>query len=150
VDDATRQALIDGAPKVIPFIERTGLEVLDLDRGWCRVRVPLEPNVNHVGTMYAGALFTLAEFPGGLIFLSAFDAERYYPVVKDLQIRFRRPATTDVTVEVRITDEEVARIQAAADDVGKADYAWDCDLVDAHGEVVATTHNVYQLRRHGT
>lgn len=130
----------------IPFLERTGIVVDHAERGLVRLRMPFEPNVNHVGMMYAGALFTLAEVPGGTIFLTSFDAKKYYPIVKDLQIRFRRPATTDITVEVRISDEEIARITAEADANGKADYGWECELKDAGGEVVALSRNTYQMR----
>ena len=122
----------------IPFVERTGLEILELERGYVKMRMPLGPNINHVEMMYAGALYTLAELPGGAIFTTSFDVSRYYPIVKDMSIRFRRPAKSDVTV------------QAEADREGKADYEWDCELRDASGEVVATTHNVYQLRRIGS
>ena len=45
---------------------------------------------------------------------------------------------------------KAAESQAEADREGKADYEWDCELRDASGEVVATTHNVYQLRRIGS
>lgn len=132
-----------------PFATRCGSTVEELERGYCRMRMPFEPNVNHVGTMYAGALFTLAELPGGVIFLSSFDTRNYYPIVKDMQIRFRRPAKTDITVEVRISEEEVQRIQAEADANGKADYEWECELKDASGEVVAISRNLYQLRKIG-
>ena len=67
-----------------------------------------------------------------------------------MKIRFRRPAKTDITVEVRITPEQVAEIQAEAEANGKADYSWKCELKDESGEVVAITENVYQLRRFGT
>jgi len=132
----------------IPFAERTGVQVVELDRGYVKMKMPFEPNVNHVGMMYAGALFTLAEVPGGAIFLSTFDAKRYYPIVKDLKIKFVKPAMTDITVEVRLTDEDAARIAAEADAKGKADYAWECELKDADGNVVAVTQNTYQMRAH--
>ncbi len=133
-----------------PFIERCGSKVLELSQGYCKMMMPIEPNINHVGTMYAGALFTLAELPGGVIFLSSFDVSRFYPIVKDMQIRFRRPACTDITVEVRVSEEEVARLQTEADTNAKADYAWDCELKDSNGEVVAISRNTYQLRKIGT
>ena len=130
----------------IPFLERTGIVVEHAERGFVRLRMPFEPNVNHVGMMYAGALFTLAEVPGGALFTTTFDGKRFYPLVKDLQIRFRRPATTDITVEVRMTDEEAERIAVEADREGKADYSWESDLIDARGEVVALSKNLYQMR----
>ena len=134
----------------IPFTERCGVRVELAERGHVRLRMPFEPNVNHVGIMYAGALFTLAEVPGGTLFTTTFDHRRFYPIVKDVQIRFRRPATTDITVEVRMSEVEAARISAEAEAEGKADYEWECELVDAHGEVVALTKNTYQLRAIGS
>lgn len=134
----------------MPFVERTGLQVVDLAPGYVKMKMPFEPNINHVQMMYAGALFTLAELPGGAIFATSFDAKRFYPIVKDMSIRFRRPAKTDVTVEVRLSPEDAAEIQARADEHGKADYEWECELKDDSGEVVAITKNVYQLRKIGT
>ena len=67
-----------------------------------------------------------------------------------MHLRFRRPAKTDITVEVRMSQEEIEEIQARADADGKADYSWECELKDASGEVVATSVNVYQLRKIGT
>ncbi|MEZ5168388.1 MAG: PaaI family thioesterase [Acidimicrobiales bacterium] len=133
--------------ETIPFLGHTGVVVEHAERGFVRLRMPFEPNVNHVGMMYAGALFTLAEVPGGTLFLTTFDAKRFYPIVKNLEIRFRRPALTDVRVEVGMSDEEAARITAEAEANGKADYAWECQLTDASGEVVAISQNLYQMRR---
>src|SRR5690606_38178975 len=55
--DTLKQA----ASAPFPFAERCGAVVEALEVGYCRMRMPFEPNINHVGTMYAGALFTLAE-----------------------------------------------------------------------------------------
>lgn len=133
----------------IPFCQRTGVQLIECDVGYVKLKMPFEENVNHVGIMYAGALFTLAEVPGGALFMTVFDGKKYYPIVKDMKIRFRRPAKTDITVEVRVTEDEVAAIQERAERDGKADYSWECELKDESGEVVALTENLYQLRRFG-
>lgn len=143
-------AIREASDNSFPFIQRTGAKILDLDVGYCKMVMPFEPNINHVGIMYAGALYTLAELPGGPIYMTTFDVKRFYPIVKDMSIHFRRPATTDVTVEVRLDPEEAKRIQDVADAEGKCDFEWDTELKDAKGEVVARTHNVYQLRRIGS
>jgi len=132
--------------RLIPFIGNTGLVIELAEPRHVKLRMPFEPNVNHVGIMYAGALFTLAEVPGGALFTTTFDVRRYYPIVKQLSIRFRRPATTDITVEVTMSAEEMARVSAEADNAGKADYGWDAQLLDATGEVVAIAESLYQLR----
>lgn len=141
------EKLTAGNWETIPFLAHTGIIVDHAERGFVRLRMPFEPNVNHVGMMYAGALFTLAEVPGGTLFLTTFDASKFYPIVKDLKIRFRRPAMTDITVEVRMDDDEAARIAAEAEENGKADYSWESKLKDTTGEVVAISQNLYQMRR---
>ena len=133
--------------KGIPFAGRSEVKVLELEPGYVKMMMPLEPNINHVGTMYAGALFTLAELPGGAIFVSTFDASRFFPLIKGMEIKFLKPATTDIMVEVRLSPEDASKIQDEANEHGKADYGWDCELRDANGQVVAVSSNRYQLRR---
>jgi len=130
----------------IEFAGRTGVKVLAMEPGYVKLMMPLEPNLNHVGTMYAGALFTLAELPGGAIFLTTFDARRFFPLIKGMDIKFLKPAATDITVEVRLDSEQATEIQNAANEVGKADYEWECELKDADSRVVAVASCRYQLR----
>jgi acyl-coenzyme A thioesterase PaaI-like protein len=126
-----------------PFVERTGLELLHVERGRAVLRLPFEPNINHVGMVYAGALFTVAEVPGGVLFASAFDLTRFYPIVGDLKIRFAKPARSAVLVDARMTDDEIERVAAELDDAGKAKWVLTQELVDEGGTVVATTEATY-------
>lgn len=126
-----------------PFVERAGLEVLHVERGRAVLRLPFEPNINHVGIIYAGALFTLAEVPGGVLFVSAFDISRFYPIVGELQIRFRSPARSSVMVDARMTDDELGRVAAELDQTGKARWELSQELVDESGTVVATSFGSY-------
>ena len=48
-----------------------------------------------------------------------------------------------------LSEEEIARIEKTTEEVGKCDFEWDVELKDANGEVVAITHNVYQMRKIG-
>lgn len=132
--------------KPFPFVERLGLRAEVLTRGRVRLAVPLAGNGNHIGSMYAGALFTLAEIPGGALYLSSFDTERFYPVVKEMTIRFLKPATTDATVEITLSADAIAAIEAEAAARGKAEYVLEGEIRDAAGQVVAASRGVYQLR----
>ena len=133
----------------IEFVKRTGLKIDALERGRVVCRMPLAGNVNHIGTMYAGALFTLAEIPGGALFLSSFDTSRYYPIVTDLQISFKKAVKSDATVEMTLDDAEIDRIQADAQANGKALFELSGELKNADGDVVATYVGQYQLRQIG-
>jgi acyl-coenzyme A thioesterase PaaI-like protein len=130
----------------VAFIDNMGLETVEVRPRYAKLKAPLKGNENHIGIMYAGALFTLAEVPGGTLFSTSFDATKYYPIVKEMSIRFRRPATTDITLEMTMTEDEVNRIQAEAEANGKADYILEGELKDESGEVVALSKGVYQIR----
>ena len=115
--------------------------------GYVKCLMPLEGNINHVGIMYAGSLFTLGEIIGGIMWGLMFDVENFYPIVKEINIRFTRPAATDVTLEVDFDKEASDRIQAEAQKEGKADYTLDLDLKDMRGETVALVHGIWQIRQ---
>ncbi len=132
----------------IAFVKRMNLKAEVLEPGFVRLRVPLAGNENHIGSMYAGALFTLAEIPGGALFLTSFDASKFYPIVKEMNLRFRRPATGDIVVEARLSAEEIERLQGEAQANGKAEYVLELQLTDGSGEVVALSRGIYQLRKH--
>jgi acyl-coenzyme A thioesterase PaaI-like protein len=130
------------------FVERCGLKALRLAPRRVKLGMPLAGNQNHIGTMYAGALFTVAEIPGGALYLTTFDVEKFYPVLKAMNIRFRRPAASAVTVEVVLPEDEAARIAAEAEARGKSEFILKAAVEDAAGVVVAETEGIYQLRTH--
>lgn len=130
----------------ITFVQRSGLKAEALEPGYVRLRMPLAGNQNHIGSMYAGALFTLAEIPGGALFLTSFDAQRFYPIIKEMNLRFRRPASGDIRVEARLSVDEIQHLQKQATEQGKAEYLLELQLTDDSGEVVALSRGVYQLR----
>nr|WP_298141963.1 YiiD C-terminal domain-containing protein [uncultured Pseudomonas sp.] len=132
----------------IAFVKRSGLKAEVLEPGRVRLCMPLAGNQNHIGSMYAGALFTLAEIPGGALFLTSFDTQRFYPVVKELNLRFRRPATGDIRVEAQLSAPTIVQLQNEALEQGKAEYQLTLELTSETGEVVAESRALYQLRLH--
>ena len=132
----------------IPFAERAGIDLVEFKRGHVKMKIPLEPNKNHIGTMYAGALFTLAEIPGGAIFMSAFDMTKFFPIVAEMTIKYLKPATTDIYVEVTMSEDEIERITKEATDNGKSTFILEKELKDENGVVVAITTGTYQARAH--
>lgn len=130
----------------IAFVKRTGLKAEVLEPGHVRLRMPLKGNENHIHNMYAGALFTVAELPGGVLMMTSFDARRFYPIVKEAGLRFLRPAASDITVDAWLSEEEIRRIAEEATENGKSDFVLDLQLKDEEGTVVAESHAVYQLR----
>jgi len=130
----------------IKFVANSGLRVVELRRGYVKCLMPFAGNGNHIGTMYAGALFTVAEIPGGALFLSSFDASKFYPIVKELDLRFLKPAKGDVTVEITLDDMQIAALSAQAAEKGKAEFILEGQLKTADGTIVAESRGVYQIR----
>lgn len=133
----------------IEFVKRMGIKAVKMEPRYIKLLVPLQGNSNHIGTMYAGALFTLAELPGGAIFLTTFDVSRYYPIVREMTIKFKRPVVTDATVEVRLTEAEVAEIKKTVEEKGKANFTLKGEILNAAGELSAESIGIYQLRAIG-
>ena len=132
--------------KPFDFVERMGLRVIELKPRSVKLSVPLKGNENHIGTMYAGALFTIAEIPGGALFLTTFDVSRFYPVIKEMTLRFIKPAKTDVTIEMVMSVSEAERIVSEAEKNGKAEYVLEGEIKDTNEEVVAVSRGIYQVR----
>jgi len=129
----------------IPFATRNGFKVIDFRPGYVKAFIPLKPNKNHFNSMYAGALFTVAELPGGIISIFSFD-ERYYPILKDLKIEFLKVAKSDVTVEFEITKEELKHLESEASKHGKCPFVLEGEIKDKGGVVVAKSYANYQVR----
>ena len=131
----------------IPVIHRLGIRIVEVRDGLIVGTAPLAGNLNYQGSMYAGTLFGLGEALGAVVFAANFDPSRFTATVKDVQIRYRRPAMTDVRAEASLDASTVARLKREADNAGKAEFVLDAELTDTAGVLVATTHGTYQVCR---
>jgi acyl-coenzyme A thioesterase PaaI-like protein len=132
----------------IPVAHRMGVRILEAGPGHAVAGVPVEGNGNHFGVIYAGVQFTVAEILGGVIAMSTFDAAKYFPLVKNVDISFVGMARSELRAEARLDEATIARVQAEAAERGKADYTLEAVVTDANGNTVATTRGLYQLRAH--
>lgn len=141
------KALDPNVVTAVEFAVRTGLRKVTMGPDGIKLLMPLETNGNHVGTMYAGALFTLAEIVGGTVFRTYMLNPGVFPIVKGLNIKFVRPARTDVTVEYSMEQADADKILAECLEKGKANYDISLELKDGDGQVVAVSDGYYQLRK---
>lgn len=127
----------------IPILTHMGIQVDEFERGYVKLRLPFAPNINHLGMIYAGSLFSLAEIPGGLLFNSAFDFKDYVPVIAKVDIKFIKPAMTDITIETRLREDEIQRLQSELQAKGKARFSLSLDLKNASNEIVTQAQGYY-------
>jgi acyl-coenzyme A thioesterase PaaI-like protein len=91
----------------IPFNKFLGLQA-----GEGTLTLPADPKyLNHLGTVHAGAQFTLAEAASGQWLLGRFGAAaaEYAAVVRHADIKFRRPASGELTTRASAEPGEAER-----------------------------------------
>lgn len=139
--------LVNYLEKAIQIIEKMGMRIVDFQKQSVKIVLPKEPNVNHLGTVYAGSLFSLADYAGGVLFYATFEIRKYYPLLKEVTIAFKKPATTDITVEASMPSAKAEQIKKITDETGKADWDLDLELKDTKGEVCCIVHGIFQMRK---
>ena len=85
------------------IIEKMGMQIVGFKKGSVKILLPKNPNVNHIGTVYAGSLFSLADYAGGVLFFASFDHKKYVPILKEVTINFKKPA---VATDSELTDDD--------------------------------------------
>jgi thioesterase domain-containing protein len=139
--------LVGYLERAIGIIEKMGMRILDFQPRSVKIMLPKKPNQNHIGTVYAGSLFSLADYTGGVLFYASFDHRKYYPLLKEITMTFKSPATTDMTVEASMTPEEAKRLIKMAEDTGKADWILNLELKDEQGKTCCIVHGNFQMRK---
>jgi uncharacterized protein (TIGR00369 family) len=133
----------------VPFAGTLGIEYGDVEPGRAVLRLADEPaKHNHVGTLHAGALFSLAESASGLCMMATI-ADRLAgvtPLAAKAEITYRKILRGDATATAR-TGLPVEEVLATLDDAGKVRFPVEVDLTDPDGEVCATVTVDWHVRR---
>ncbi|WP_148862776.1 DUF4442 domain-containing protein [Marinobacter fonticola] len=134
--------------KAIPFAPRNRFRVEDVRPGYVRARIAIKGNRNHFGSLYAGAYFLVAEIPGGV--LTLFDlGPNYIPILKEMSLQFLQPSDSDVTIELRLSEDTRRTIKVEADTTGRAAFTLEGELKDVKGNLVARSVAHYRVRKKG-
>ena len=133
--------------KTIPFVDRAGMTVEEMEPGRALGKMPIKLNLNHVQIMYAGSLFTLAEITGGAMLAATFDLGKYRLVVKAFNIEFKKPVKTDAVCEIKFPQEEVDRIKKILETEGKSDFTVKGVIRDMNGVEAAFSTAVYNAKK---
>ena len=82
----------------IPITRQLGITVLRYEAEALALRAPLDANINHKGTAFAGSIYAVATLAGwGLIWLLLREADLAARIViQESSIRYRLPITQDM------------------------------------------------------
>ena len=130
-----------------PFLG-AGIRVRHIAQDWSEVRVDLRQgllNRNYVGTHYGGSLFSMTD-PFYALMLMHLLGERYLVWDQAASIEFLAPGRGTVSAVFRLTNEEVEALRAQAASGEKVSPAFDVEVRDAQGALVARVHKTLYVR----
>lgn len=130
-----------------PFLG-AGIRVRHIAEDWSEVRVDLRQGVlnrNYVGTHYGGSLFSMTD-PFYALMLMHLLGERYLVWDQAASIEFLAPGRGTVSAVFRLTNEEVEALRAQAASGERVSPAFDVEVRDARGALVARVHKTLYVR----
>jgi uncharacterized protein (TIGR00369 family) len=120
----------------MPYNAMLGVRIVEMDGGHAKGALAARPEVgNHVGTMHAGAQFSLIEAASGAAVSSAFLdlLGRATPLAQGAEVTYRRPARGDVVADAVLSPEEIDRVRRELDTHGRARFDVAVGVTDAEG-----------------
>lgn len=130
----------------IPFVEKVGITrssdgILELS---------FDDSIsNHIETIHAGAQFVLAETASGDMLLRLFPEliGKAAPLLRDSQIKFKKPAKQTISAYCSVTENAVSKFQEQFARKGRSTILIDVEIRDAGDIVTATgTYNWFVQR----
>ena len=120
----------------IPFVEKVGLtKTAD-----GQLELAFKEDVqNHLATIHASAQFTLAETASGEALQQQFPEldGKVIPVLRDADIKFKKPALQNIYAQASISEESCAKFNEQFSKKGRASIDVNVDIKDVEGTVTS-------------
>lgn len=144
MDLASIQSMLE---ENIPLLKAMGVKIESLGEGEAVTSMPFKPdNLNHVGTIYAGALFSHAEVTAGVTLFSRFSPTDFRLLIKHMEIEYKKKVTTDVTGKAKIDDDLLDLVRKDLEDDGRSARTFPVFLF-AGDEEVAEAQVTFHLKK---
>ena len=120
----------------IPFVEKVGI-VRKSDGG---LELPIIESVhNHLQTIHASAQFALAETASGEVLQTLFPdlVGKVIPVLRDSNIKFKKPAQNAITTHPSVTDESISKFKEQFAKKGRSSISVNVEVKDHAGVITS-------------
>jgi len=102
---------------------------------------------NYVGTVHAGALFTLAETAAGVAATAIIPNDRAFVLLRGANFTYTRRAESDLIAKASVSEDDAAKARSDFDKGGRADSPVVVTISDAQGASVFEGRFDYALRQ---
>jgi uncharacterized protein (TIGR00369 family) len=133
----------------MPYNAMLGLRIIEMDGGRAVGALATRPEVgNHVGTMHAGAQFSLIEATSGAAVSSAFLdlLGRAVPLAQGAQLTYKRPVRGDAHAEATVAPEEIERVRGELEAEGRSRFDVQVTVTDSNGTVATEATMRWYIR----
>jgi len=115
----------------IEFVKYLGIK----QEGSSLALEPIEELQNHLGSIHAGALFTLAESQSGLTLITQFGKANVKALLRSSNIKYKTEAKSKITATGYIEPKDIEKFNIKLHKKGRA-------LIDVAVEVLDLEHNI--------
>ncbi len=102
-------------------------------------------NRNWVGTHFGGSLYAMCD-PFFMLILGEALGPKYIVLDKAASIRYLRPGRGVVSARFEIASEQLEEIRREADERGRAEPRFNCEVRDGGGETIAMVEKSLSVR----
>ncbi len=130
-----------------PFNAHLKAKMVEWNDNKCAISVKRRRRVrNHVGSIHAGALFTLGETCAGLVIIRNFPFAKFRPLMSDVRVTYSKQARGDVVGRCVIPPETIARMheEFKKDEIPSVEVA--TNISNGDGEIIAIVTTVWQVK----
>lgn len=142
------EVIRSGLADAVPFARHLGVELLEVGDGVAAARLIQRPDLsNHIGTMHAGALFTLAETASGAAVAGAFldTIASIRPVAAEARIEYLKLARGTIGCTAR-TAEPAEALRRRLREERRVAFDVLVDLAGENAEPVARMTIAWRVR----
>lgn len=122
----------------IPFVKKVGITKAEDNKLQLAFTADTQ---NHLETMHASAQFTLAETASGEFLQTLFPdlADKVIPVLRDANVKFKKPAINKLIAYPSISDEAKEKFNSQFSKKGRSSITVDVELKDIEGTLTCIT-----------
>lgn len=129
----------------IPFVKTLGIDI----NSQGELKLAFSDKLhNHLQTMHASAQFALAETASGAALLKLFPEleGKLIPVLRESQVKFRKPALQEITAYPLVSDEAIEKFRLQYSSKGRALIPVDVEVRDTDGTVTSSATYTWFLQ----
>jgi acyl-coenzyme A thioesterase PaaI-like protein len=126
-----------------------GIKVIEANQDLTYIKVQMKlklRNTNYVGTHFGGSLYSMCD-PFFMFMFLHHMREEHIVWDKAASIEFVKPGKGIVSVEFRVTQDDIEKAKAVCLENFKYEPTFDANVIDEKGEVVARVKKKLYFRR---